>query len=102
MLLAAGFALAPAHLTGIHPGTATLAASPDGIAEMSLTAPVLHLGVPIVTAFHVSRMALCDIKRNRGCSLTVSPDATWRTSIAAVLLLGKTLYPSPAGCCSLV
>jgi membrane AbrB-like protein len=56
LLLAAGFALALAHLTGIHPGTAILASSPGGIAEMSLTARVLHLGVPIVTAFHVSRM----------------------------------------------
>jgi membrane AbrB-like protein len=56
LLLAAGFALALAQLTGIHPGTAILAASPGGIAEMSLTARVLHLGVPIVTAFHVSRM----------------------------------------------
>jgi membrane AbrB-like protein len=56
MLLAAGFALALAHLAGIQPGTALLATSPGGIAEMSLTARVMHLGVPIVTAFHVSRM----------------------------------------------
>ena len=34
----------------------TDAASRSGIAEMSLTARVLHLGVPIVTAFHVTRM----------------------------------------------
>jgi membrane AbrB-like protein len=58
LLLAAGFALALAQLTGIHPGTAILASSPGGIAEMSLTARVLHLGVPIVTAFHVSRMVV--------------------------------------------
>jgi membrane AbrB-like protein len=56
LLLAAGFALALAQLAGIHPGTAILASSPGGIAEMSLTARVLHLGVPIVTAFHVTRM----------------------------------------------
>jgi membrane AbrB-like protein len=56
LLLAAGFALTLAQLTGIHPGTAILASSPGGIAEMSLTARVLHLGVPIVTAFHVTRM----------------------------------------------
>jgi membrane AbrB-like protein len=56
LLLAVGFALALAQLTGIHPGTAILASSPGGIAEMSLTARVLHLGVPIVTAFHVTRM----------------------------------------------
>lgn len=56
MLLAGAFALALAHLAGIHPGTALLATSPGGIAEMSLTARVLHLGVPIVSAFHVARM----------------------------------------------
>lgn len=33
-----------------------LATSPGGIAEMALTARVLHLGVPIVTAFHAARM----------------------------------------------
>ena len=32
------------------------ATSPGGIAEMSLTAKNLRLGVPIVTAFHVTRM----------------------------------------------
>ena len=58
MLLAGGFALALSHLAGIHAGTALLATSPGGIAEMSLTARVLHLGVPIVTAFHVSRMVV--------------------------------------------
>jgi membrane AbrB-like protein len=56
MLLAAGFGLALAALCGINPGTAILATSPGGIAEMSLTARALHLGVPIVTAFHVLRM----------------------------------------------
>jgi membrane AbrB-like protein len=56
MVLAAGFALALASCAGISPGTALLATSPGGIAEMALTARVLHLGVPIVTAFHVSRM----------------------------------------------
>jgi membrane AbrB-like protein len=56
MVVAAGFGLALAALDGIHPGTAILATSPGGIAEMSLTARVLHLGVPIVTAFHVARM----------------------------------------------
>jgi uncharacterized membrane protein AbrB (regulator of aidB expression) len=31
--------------------------SPGGIAEMSLTAKTLQLGVPIVTAFHVMRLS---------------------------------------------
>jgi membrane AbrB-like protein len=58
MLLAAGFAAALAHWAGIPPGTALLASSPGGIAEMALTARVLHLGVPVVTAFHVARMVV--------------------------------------------
>jgi uncharacterized protein len=52
----AGFALAA--VSGIHPATAVLATAPGGIAEMSLTAKTLQLGVPIVTAFHVARMAV--------------------------------------------
>ncbi len=56
MGLGAGFGLAVAALAGLHPGTMILATSPGGIAEMALTARVLHLGVPIVTAFHVARM----------------------------------------------
>ncbi len=55
--LAAGFGLGLAWLSGMHPATAILATSPGGIAEMSLTAKTLQLGVPIVTAFHVARMA---------------------------------------------
>lgn len=42
--------------------TMVLATSPGGIAEMSLTARVLQLGVPVVTVFHVTRlvfMLLC-------------------------------------------
>jgi membrane AbrB-like protein len=58
MLLAGAFALCVAGVTGLHPGTMLLATSPGGIAEMSLTARVLHLGVPVVTAFHVSRMVV--------------------------------------------
>ncbi|MDL2357281.1 MAG: AbrB family transcriptional regulator, partial [Pseudomonadota bacterium] len=56
MVLAAGFGIGLAALGGIDAGTAILATSPGGIAEMALTARVLHLGVPIVTAFHVARM----------------------------------------------
>lgn len=40
--------------SGMHRATAT---SPGGIEEMSLTAKNLQLGVPIVTVFHVARMA---------------------------------------------
>jgi uncharacterized membrane protein AbrB (regulator of aidB expression) len=38
--------------------TAVLATTPGGIGEMALTAKVLKLGAPIVTAFHSLRMAL--------------------------------------------
>ncbi|NMM35944.1 MAG: AbrB family transcriptional regulator [Glaciimonas sp.] len=56
IVVAAGFGLLLAAWSGIHPATAILATSPGGIAEMSLTAKNLQLGVPIVTAFHVIRM----------------------------------------------
>lgn len=56
MALGAAFGIGVAALAGIHPGTMVLATSPGGLAEMALTARVLHLGVPVVTAFHVARM----------------------------------------------
>ncbi len=57
-MIAAGacFGALLSTLAGINPGVSVLATSPGGIAEMSLTARVLQLGVPIVTAFHVTRM----------------------------------------------
>ncbi len=55
--LSVGFALLLATASGMHPATAILATSPGGIAEMSLTAHALQLGVPVVTAFHSVRMA---------------------------------------------
>lgn len=57
ILIAAGFGVALAAVSGMHRATAILATSPGGIAEMSLTAKTLQLGVPIVTAFHVMRLA---------------------------------------------
>jgi membrane AbrB-like protein len=53
----AGFAWLLAWGTGLHPATLLLGTSPGGIAEMCITAKVLQLGVPIVTAFHVTRLA---------------------------------------------
>jgi membrane AbrB-like protein len=58
LLVAAGFGVILSTMSGINPATAILATSPGGIAEMSLTAKTLQLGVPIVTAFHVIRMAV--------------------------------------------
>ena len=45
-----------AQLIGQHPATMILGTSPGGIAEMSITAKVLQLGVPVVTAFQVCRL----------------------------------------------
>jgi uncharacterized membrane protein AbrB (regulator of aidB expression) len=36
--------------------TLVLATAPGGIAEMCLTAQALQLGVPVVTAFHATRV----------------------------------------------
>ncbi len=56
--LSAGAAIALATLTGLHPATVVLGMAPGGIAEMCITAKVLQLGVPLVTAFHVSRVVV--------------------------------------------
>jgi len=56
MLLCVGFAWAVAHFTGLHLATLVLGTSPGGIAEMAITAKVLQLGVPVVTAFQVCRL----------------------------------------------
>lgn len=57
LLLCAGFAWVLAKMAGLHWATMLLATSPGGIAEMAITAKVLQLGVPLVTAFHVTRLA---------------------------------------------
>lgn len=58
ILLSGAFAFALASLSGTDIATAVLATAPGGVAEMSVTAKLLGLGVPVVVAFHVSRMAL--------------------------------------------
>jgi membrane AbrB-like protein len=45
-----------AWVTGLHWATMVLGTSPGGIAEMAITAKVLQLGVPVVTAFQVCRL----------------------------------------------
>jgi hypothetical protein len=57
LLLCGGFAWLVAHFTALPWATLLLGTAPGGIAEMSITAKVLQLGVPIVTAFHVTRLA---------------------------------------------
>jgi uncharacterized protein len=55
MALSAAFAWGLSLAVDRHPATLLLATSPGGIAEMCITAKVLELGVPVVTAFHVVR-----------------------------------------------
>jgi membrane AbrB-like protein len=55
LAVAAGSAWLMAQLSGIHVASVLLATTPGGVAEMSITAKGLQLGVPIVTAFHVLR-----------------------------------------------
>ena len=56
MLISAAFGVALALWSGLPPGTLVLATAPGGIAEMCVTASVLQLGVPLVTAAHVARV----------------------------------------------
>jgi membrane AbrB-like protein len=56
IVLSAGVAALLATVTGLHPATVVLGMAPGGIAEMCITAKVLQLGVPLVTAFHVTRV----------------------------------------------
>jgi membrane AbrB-like protein len=58
VLLSVACGLALAWLLNEAWPTMVLATAPGGIAEMSITAKVLRLGVPVVTAFHVTRMVL--------------------------------------------
>lgn len=56
IVLCGAFAWMLSWATGIHPVTLMLATSPGGITEMAITAKVLQLGVPVVTAFQVCRL----------------------------------------------
>lgn len=58
ILLSLGSASAVAWLSGIPWATMALATAPGGLAEMGLTAKLLRLGVPVVTAFHIVRLAV--------------------------------------------
>lgn len=50
--------LAVASLTGLPEGAMVLSMAPGGMAEMAITAQVLALGAPLVTAFHTVRIFL--------------------------------------------
>lgn len=56
IVLCAMFAFGLSWGTHLHPATLILGTSPGGIAEMAITAKVLQLGVPVVTAFQVCRL----------------------------------------------
>ncbi len=56
LVVSAIFAYILSLLANIQFSTMMLGVSPGGIAEMTITAKVLMLGVPIVAAFHVTRM----------------------------------------------
>ena len=58
ILASAGFALTVARLADLAPAAVMLGNSPGGIAEMCITAKVLALGVPLVTAFHIVRYVI--------------------------------------------
>jgi membrane AbrB-like protein len=53
-----GYAALLSATTGIDLASAALGSSPGGMAEMALTAQVLHLNVALVTAFHIVRSFL--------------------------------------------
>lgn len=56
LVLSLGFAFVIEWALDIALISAIIATSPGGIAEMAITAKVLGLGAPIVTAFHLTRM----------------------------------------------
>jgi membrane AbrB-like protein len=56
MAVCAGFAWLLHGATGLPWVTLLLGTSPGGITEMAITAKVLQLGVPVVTAFQVCRL----------------------------------------------
>jgi uncharacterized protein len=56
--LSTAMGLALAQATDLYPATVVLGTAPGGVAEMCITAKVLLLGVPIVTAFHVTRLVV--------------------------------------------
>jgi hypothetical protein len=56
IVLCTGFGLLLAWGVGLQPATMVLGTAPGGIAEMAITAKVLQLGAPVVTAFQACRL----------------------------------------------
>jgi len=63
VLLAAGIVLAIgiSVVSGISLSTMIAATCPGGLAEMSITAQVLALGVPLVIAYHITRIIMITV-----------------------------------------
>lgn len=63
LMMAAALLLASfiAGQTGIDATAMIAATAPGGLAEMSLTAAVLNLGVPLVTAYHIVRIIMITV-----------------------------------------
>jgi len=58
MTASVAFAYLLARISLVPLPTLVLATAPGGIAEMCITAKVLQLGVPLVTAAHVTRVVV--------------------------------------------
>jgi membrane AbrB-like protein len=56
MIVSVALSFLIARATGISVWSIIAATAPGGLAEMSVTAQVLHLGVPLVTAYHIVRI----------------------------------------------
>lgn len=67
LLLSGLFVLALAACGAVSLPSLLLAASPGGMAEMCVTAKVLHLGVPLITATHVLRVVLITVCAPKVC-----------------------------------
>lgn len=61
LLLSGLFVLVLGRFVALPLPSLALAAAPGGMAEMSVTAQVLHLSVPLVTATHVLRVVLLTV-----------------------------------------
>ncbi len=58
IVLSAAFAWMLANGAGLNAATLILGMAPGGIAEMCVTAKVLQLGVPLVTAFRMTSVVV--------------------------------------------
>jgi membrane AbrB-like protein len=67
LLLSGLFVLGLAAFGAVSLPSLLLAASPGGMAEMCVTAKVLHLGVPLITATHVLRVVLITVCAPKVC-----------------------------------